>query len=142
LRDFRSQSGDKLCGMTSIEPIFAPTVRGTFYRAIDPNFREVAIAGSRSNGRYSRAEEPTLYLSSSADGVEAATIAHTEARAEALEVIELDVASRDIIDLRDPHPLEAIGVTLADSLAPWQDLAAAGGTPSSWRVRDRLIEAG
>lgn len=142
MRDFRSQAGDKLCGMTGIDPIFAPTVRGTFYRAIDPNFREFAIAGSRSNGRYSRAEEPTLYLSSSVEGVEAAMIAHKDARAEALEVIELDVDAPDIIDLRDPHALEAIGIKLADAIAPWQDIAAAGGTPSSWRVRDRLIEVG
>lgn len=128
--------------MPVIEPIFVPTIRGTFYRAIDPNFREFAIAGSRSNGRYSRAEEPTLYLSSSVEGVEAAMIAHKHARSAALEIIEIDVEASGIVDLRDSKALEAVGIELADAIAPWQDITAAGGTPSSWIVRDRLLESG
>lgn len=128
--------------MTSIDSTFAPAIRGTFYRAIDPNFLEFAIAGSRSAGRYSRAYEPTLYLSSSVDGVEAAMIAHKGARSAALKIVEIDVEASGIVDLRDTNALEAIGIDLADAAAPWQDVAAAGGTPSSWTVRDRLLEAG
>lgn len=128
--------------MTSIDSTFARAVRGTFYRAIDPNFREFAIAGSRSAGRYSRAHEPTLYLSSSVDGVEAAMIAHKDARAAALEIVEIDVEASGIVDLRDASALAAAGIDLAHAVAPWQDIAAAGGTPSSWAVRDRLLELG
>lgn len=128
--------------MASIDSTFAPAIRGTFYRAIDPNFREFAIAGSRSADRYSRAHEPTLYLSSSVDGVEAAMIAHKDARSAALEIIEIDVEASRIVDLRDANALEAAGIDLAHAVAPWQDIAAAGGTPSSWTVRDRLLEAG
>src|SRR5690606_28128881 len=109
---------------------------------IDPSFREFAIAGSRSAGRYSRSHEPTLYLSSSVDGVEAAMIAHKDARSAALEIVEIDVEASGIVDLRDANALEAVGIDLADAVAPWQDIAAAGGTPSSWTVRDRLLEAG
>lgn len=119
---------------------FVPTIRGTFYRAIDPRFREFAIAGSGSAGRYSRANEPTLYLSSSVEGVDAAMIAHHDARSAALEIVEIDVDASGILDLRDAHAREAAGVDLADAVAPWQDIAAAGGTPSSWSVRDRLLE--
>lgn len=128
--------------VTSIDSTLASAIRGTFYRAIDPNFREFAIAGSRSVGRYSRGHEPTLYLSSSVDGVEAAMIAHKDARSVALEIVEIDVDASGIVDLRDANALEAAGIDLADAVAPWQEIAAAGGTPSSWAVRDRLLEVG
>ena len=124
------------------DSVFIPVLRGTFYRAIDPQFREYAITGSRSAGRYSRPEEPTLYLSSSVDGVEAAMIAHKDARSSSLEIIEIEVEATGIIDLRDSSALAKIGIDLADAVAPWQDVATSGGTPSSWTVRDRLIEAG
>lgn len=117
-------------------------IRGTFYRAIDPNFREFAITGSRSAGRYSRAHEPTLYLSSSIDGVEAAMIAHKDSRTAALEIVEVDVEAPGIVDLRDAKALETAGIDVADALAPWQTIASAGGTPTSWTVRDRLLQVG
>jgi hypothetical protein len=128
--------------VTGIESTFISTINGTFYRAIDPSFREFAIAGSRSEGRYSRADEPTLYLSSSVEGVEGAMIAHKDARAAALEIVEVYVQAFGIVDLRDVSAREAAGIDLAEAAAPWQDIAAAGGTPTSWTVRDRLLEIG
>lgn len=128
--------------MTGIHSSFVPTIRGTFYRAIDPNFRELAIAGSRSVGRYSRAHEPTLYLSSSIEGVDAAMIAHKDARSVPLEIVEIDVEASGIVDLRDANALETAGIDLADAVAPWQSIAAAGGAPRSWTVRDRVLEVG
>lgn len=128
--------------VNSPDPVFAPEVRGTFYRAIDPRFRQFALAGSRTAGRYSRADEPTLYLSSSAEGVDAALIAHRNARASPLEIVEVNVEAAGIVDLRDPTALAKLGIDPADAMAPWQHVAAAGGTPSSWSVRDRLIQAG
>lgn len=128
--------------MTVRHSVFAPAVRGTFYRAIDPAFQEYAIAGSRSAGRYSRADQPTLYLSSSVEGVEAAMIAHRDARASALQIVEIDVEADRIVDLRDAAALEELGIMPADATAPWQEIAASGGTPSSWVVRERLIQAG
>lgn len=128
--------------MTSINAAFAPEIRGTFYRAVDPDFREFALAGSRSEGRYSRAYEPTLYLSSSVDGVAAAMIAHRDARSSELEIVELDVHADGIVDLRDAVALTAADIDLADAVAPWQDVVAAGGTPPSWTVRHRLLEIG
>jgi RES domain-containing protein len=50
-------------------------VTGRCLRAVDPAHREAALAGSRAAGRYSRAGTPTLYLSSSREGVAAAMIA-------------------------------------------------------------------
>ncbi|MBT1542218.1 RES domain-containing protein [Curtobacterium flaccumfaciens pv. flaccumfaciens] len=109
---------------------------------MDPRFREFAIAGSRSVGRYSRADEPTLYLSASVGGVEAAMVAHRDVRAETLEIVAIDVDAARIVDLRDLGTLDSIGIDLQDAVAPWQDIAAAGGTPGSWQVRDRLLEIG
>jgi len=125
-----------------MESVSSPVIRGTFYRAIDPQFREFAIAGSRSAGRYSRAHEPTLYLSSSVDGVEAAMNAHRNARSAALEIVEVEVEAPGIVDLRDASALDSVGLTIADAIAPWQEIAEAGGTPRSWNVRDRLLAAG
>ncbi|RPE85290.1 RES domain-containing protein [Curtobacterium sp. PhB137] len=81
-------------------------------------------------------------MSSSVDGVEAAMIAHKDARSAALEIIEIDVEASRIVDLRDVSALESAGIDLAKAVAPWQDIATAGGTPSSWTVRDHLLEAG
>lgn len=128
--------------MRSQDSAFAPLVRGTFYRAIDPRFREYAVSGSRSAGRYSRPGEPTLYLSSSVDGVEAAMIAHKDARSSSLEIVKIDVEATGIVDLRDAAALELLGVNLTEAVAPWQNSAASGGIPTSWTVRDRLVAAG
>lgn len=132
--------------MSTASPPFVPAFRGTFYRAADPRFREYATSGSRSVGRYSRAGEPTLYLSSSLEGVEAALIAHggagNGAGTPSREILEIEVEASGIIDLRDAAAVDALGLDLADAIAPWQDLAASGGTPPSWAVRDRLIAAG
>lgn len=126
----------------SIDSAFAPVVRGSFYRAVDPQFREFTMSGSRAAGRYSRTHEPTLYLSSSVEGVEAAMIAHKDSRSAALEIVEIAVAASAIVDLRDEAALETVGIVLADAVAPWQEIAASGGTPTSWVVRDRLVAAG
>lgn len=128
--------------MSASEGAWARTVRGTFYRAIDPEYREFAIAGSRSPGRYSRQDQPTLYLSSSIQGVQAAMIAHEDNRSAALEIIEINVEASGIIDFRDPVALHRAGVDLNDAIAPWQETVASGRTPASWRVRDRLVAAG
>lgn len=69
-------------------------------------------------------------------------IAHKGSRSAGLEIIEIDVEAPRIVDLRDANALEAVGIDLAHAVAPWQDIAAAGGTPSSWTVRDRLLEVG
>ena len=122
--------------------MFIPALRGNFFRAIDPLFRKHAIAGSRAAGRFSRPDQPTLYMSSSVEGVETAMIAHASSRTVALEIIELEVEAGNIADLRNPSLLARIGIEASDATAPWQDVVAAGGTPRSWTVRDQLVAAG
>lgn len=117
------------------------TVTGLFYRALDPAHRGQALAGSRLAGRYSRADQPTLYLSSSPQGVAAAMAAHGGARGD-LTVMSFDVRAHNVVDLREPAALSAAGVDIADALAPWQDVVAAGATPRSWGFRRHLEDLG
>ncbi|MBD7993912.1 RES domain-containing protein [Arthrobacter sp. Sa2CUA1] len=118
------------------------TVSGSFFRAVDPAYRYAALEGSRSAGRYSPLDTPTLYLSSSRDGVAAAMIAHSDTRAARLEVLQFDVEAERIVDLRDHETLKSIGVDPADAAADWQELAAAGCSPPSWKVREILESVG
>ncbi|WP_120002945.1 RES family NAD+ phosphorylase [Nesterenkonia muleiensis] len=117
-------------------------VAGTFFRAVDPRYRDSALTGSRSPGRYSSADQPTLYLSSSAEGVEAAMIAHRSARTPDLEVLELRVRAERIVDLRDSRARAMAGIELDDATAPWQDLVTRGEQSPSWTVRRRIEQLG
>lgn len=116
-------------------------VTGVCYRAVDSDHRTSALDGSRLPGRYSAAGQPTLYLSSSPEGVAAAVAAHGGMR-ENLTVLRFSVDADDIVDLRDPAALTASGVNLDDALAPWQDVVAAGAEPRSWTVRRQLEDLG
>ncbi|WP_180536564.1 RES family NAD+ phosphorylase [Micrococcus luteus] len=118
------------------------TVTGIFHRAVDARFADDALRGSRSAGRYSPPETPTLYLSSSPEGVEAAMVAHTDTTTPPREQLAFDVQAERIVDLRDAEALAALGVDLADAMALWRPAVEAGEEPSSWAVRRRLGEAG
>ena len=117
-------------------------VAGTFYRAVDARFVDSALRGSRSAGRYSPPDAPTLYLSSSPEGVDAAMVAHTDATTPPRALLTFDVHAERIVDLRDSEALAALGVDLADAVAPWKPAVEVGEEPSSWAVRRRLEEAG
>lgn len=118
------------------------SVRGTFYRATDPAYRHLALEGSRSAGRFSPRDTPTLYLSSSLEGVAAAMLAHTNSESPTREVLSFEVSAFRIADLRDRATMTAIGVDVEAAAAPWQDDVAAGRAPVSWGVRERLLELG
>lgn len=118
------------------------SITGTFYRAVDPAYRDQALDGSRSAGRYNAPDQPTLYLSCSREGVEAAMIAHRANRAAGLELVGVNVEAENIFDLRDEAARREAGVSFEEALAPWQEIVAEGGEPSSWRVRRRLEELG
>lgn len=122
----------------TMESALMHTVSGLFYRAVDPAYRDTALAGSRSAGRYSPPEVPTLYLSSSPEGVAAAMIAHAGDRTPDLEVLSFKVEVTRIIDLRDHEALKSIGVSPEDAAADWQRALGTGATPPSWKVREVL----
>lgn len=118
------------------------SVDGVFYRSIDPRSKSQTIAGSRFAGRYSSDEQPTLYLSSSYDGVAAALMAHSHSRSEQQEIVEIHVAGEQIFDLRNQTACAAAHIKLEDAISPWQQLVAQGKRPPSWRVRDKIIALG
>ena len=118
------------------------SVSGSFYRAVDPAYEHAALLGSRLPGRYSDADQPTLYLSSSIQGVEAALAAHAVGRVGQLSLLKFCVDAGNIVDLRDSAVLLAVGIDLADAVAPWQDVVKHGGALSSWNVRRHLDELG
>lgn len=122
----------------------APFVRvsGEVYRAVNPQFLAEALDGSRAAGRYSRPEQPTLYTSSSPEGEASAMVAHSGGGAPQRTLVRLQVDAARIFDLRDPAACQLLGIDLADATAAWQDVAAAGGTPRSWLVADRLRASG
>lgn len=118
------------------------TVRGIFYRAVDPAFAAHALAGSTSAGRYSWPGASALYLSASREGVAAAMIAHREERSPQLSVLAVEVEATGIADLRDHQELARLGVDPAQAAAGWEADAAAGRTPPSWSVRTALEARG
>lgn len=67
-------------------------------------------------------------------------IAHTDGTSPAPAIVAMEVAASRILDLRDPVAVAAAGVDLEDAVAPWQDIVAAGGVPTSWAVRDQFVE--
>lgn len=69
-------------------------------------------------------------------------VAHMHSRSTALEILRVDVKGSRIVDLRDHSMLEQLGIDPTDASASWQGVVAAGGTPTSWTVRDRLFAAG
>ena len=121
---------------------YLTAIDGVFYRAIDPAYRHFALSGSRAPGRYSDSHQPTLYLSSSPEGVEAAMQSHSSNRSHNLEIVRVSVTSDKIIDLRNAEALCAAGIDLNDAIAPWQEIVCEGGVPRSWNVRNRLTSLG
>ena len=110
-------------------------VTGIFFRATSAERIDQALAGSRRAGRFSRSDQPTLYLSSSLDGVDAAMRAHG-GLGQSHVVVTVEVDSTDILDLRDAAAVRAAGLDTADAAALWQDSVSRGETPRSWRFRD------
>ena len=118
------------------------SLAGVFYRAVESQHRAFALTGSRNAGRYSSPEQPTLYLSVSPEGIEAAMIAHERPDTPPREVLAFEVQADRIFDLRDEHRCSAVGINPAEAAAPWQDIVAKGGEPPSWRVAERLRSLG
>lgn len=124
--------------MYSARPARTRTIVGTFFRAVDPRFLDHAISGSRWAGRYSRPDQPTLYLSCSVEGVEAAMIAHADARPASLEIVPVAVDAPGIVDVREQTATAAFEVEASVVVAPWQDVAAG---KSSAVVGSRPLQA-
>lgn len=116
-------------------------VRGTLFRAVAADHQDAALAGSVRPGRYSRGDQPTLYLSASRAGATAAVAAHPFPRNERV-VLAFDVAADAIVDLRDPLVLAEVRRAAGDPFAPWQPFVARGEPAPSWLARDWIERGG
>jgi RES domain-containing protein len=117
-------------------------VAGTFYRAVAPAHAAAALSGSHRAGRYSRPGQPTLYLSASRAGVDAAMRAHTTATDPAKVVLTLRVEADALFDLRDAEAVERVRRAAGAPFGDWQQDLADGREPSSWRARDWIAAQG
>ncbi|MEZ0168331.1 RES family NAD+ phosphorylase [Microvirga sp. TS319] len=118
------------------------SVNGTFYRAIVADGSADSLRGSIAAGRYSKPGQRTLYMSATEEGVAAAMQAHPLPAGTRRTVCAMAVEAHSIFDLRDDRACEQMGIRRGDALAPWQELVANGGVPTSWGVRAHLERAG
>lgn len=118
------------------------SVSGTFYRAVVDGSLADPLAGSAAAGRYSRANQRTLYMSATEEGVTAAMQAHPLPAGLARTTWSLAVRADKIADLRDEAIFAAIGMRREDALGPWQEALSQGIEPLSWSVRDALVALG
>jgi len=118
------------------------SVNGTFYRAIVADGCTDILRGSTTAGRYSKPGQRTLYMSATEEGVAAAMQAHPLPAGTKRTVYAMAVEAHSIFDLRDDRACEQIGIRRGDALAPWQELVANGGVPTSWGIRECLERAG
>jgi len=119
---------------------FLRDVAGIFFRAVAREHVASALAGSHGAGRYAAPDQPTLYLSASPAGVDAAMSAHGGTAGEARTTLAFQVEAQAIFDLRDAAALAEVRAAAGEPLGAWQDLVRAGREPPSWRARN-WIEA-
>jgi len=63
-------------------------------------------------------------------------------KAQPLTICAYEVDCSDVADLGDEDGRRDLGVALADLACAWEDLAARGVEPPSWRLANRLIGGG
>ena len=116
-------------------------IKGKFFRATDPKYKNDALVGSVRAGRYSRENQSTLYLSSSMAGVVAA-MGKYDVDIPSYVVHSFRVSAPSIFDLRNHNSCMAADIDLRDALGDWQQTIRRGAEPASWRIADKLRQLG
>lgn len=116
-------------------------IKGKFFRATDPSYKNDALVGSVRAGRYSRENQSTLYLSSSIPGVVAA-LGRYDVDIASYVVHSFRVCASSIFDLRDHNACSAANIDRRDALVDWQQAIRSGDEPASWQVADKLRQLG
>jgi RES domain-containing protein len=118
---------------------------GTCYRAHNPRWSFAPLSGDGAaihGGRFNPKGTPALYLATT---IMTAIKEANQGFARKIDPCVLCSYSVDcagIVDLTDADERAAHAVAVADLACPWFGLAAAGGTPPSWRVAIRLKASG
>ena len=118
---------------------------GFVYRAHNPRWAFAPDSGqgaASAGGRFNPVGMPALYT---ALRFETAWLEAQQAfpfKAQPMTVCAYEVDCEDVLDLTDTATLAAHRITPADLACPWKDLSTRGIKPPSWKIAERLSEAG
>ena len=118
---------------------------GRCYRGHDPGWSFSPLSGEGAaitGGRFNRRGVVTLYLSLDVMTAIGECTQGFSQRLRPLLMCEYDVDCADIADLRDEDGRAALGVAWDELDSSWMTEMRAGRDPASWRVVDRLRQAG
>jgi RES domain-containing protein len=120
-------------------------LQGAAYRAHNPRWSFKPLSGEGAavhGGRFNPKGTPALYLA--LDPITAIKEASQgfARKFEPCVLCSYEVDCEDVVDLRAAATQKAAGVDPDDMGCPWFAEAAAGRTPASWRLAERLVAAG
>jgi RES domain-containing protein len=124
-----------------------PTIRlvCAAYRAHDPRWAFAPTSGHGAavgGGRFNPKGVPALYLSLALETVFKEVSAGLAHRFDPLTICAYEVDCEAIVDLSSADGRGAAGVSVAEMAAPWRLDLDEGRYPASWRIHDRLRDAG
>ncbi len=110
------------------------------WRVLSPRWRAQPLSGqgaARHGGRWNRPGVPALYLS---ETIETAFAEYQqELGVRPGTFVAYEVAGKGVADLTDPAVVASLGVSGADLLASWKQIAwVEGRDPPTWRLFDQL----
>lgn len=118
---------------------------GLVYRAHNPRWAFLPDSGdgaARFGGRFNPPGLPTLYT---ARRLETAWLEAQQAfpfKAQPMTMVAYEVDCAAVVDLTDPAERATHGIDGADLACAWEDLADQGKMAASWRIVQRLHQAG
>ena len=129
--------------------MMAPPTRerlvGILYRAHNPRWSYAPSSGAgaaRHGGRFNRRGTPALYTALDPKTAWMEAQQGMPFKAQPLILVAYHLDCEPIADLTDPAVLANAGIDPADLACAWEDLAARGIEPPSWRLADDLLAAG
>lgn len=118
--------------------------QGAAYRAHNPRWSFKPLSGGGAavhGGRFNPKGAPALYLALDPITAIKESSQGFARKFEPCVLCTYEVDCEDIVDLRTAPARAAAGVDSAEMDCPWFAEAAAGRTPASWRLAERLIAA-
>jgi len=115
------------------------------YRAHNPRWAHDPESGDgarRHGGRFNRPGTPCLYTSASPETAWLEAQQGFAFKAQPMTLVAYAVDCAQVLDLGDRATQEAAGVTPADLACAWEELSSRGEEPPSWRLAERLVQAG
>ncbi len=93
-------------------------------------------------GRSHYGGQRALYLSETPEGCRIATLIYRKADDPARGIFPLSVEGGEVVDLRNPDAVAALGIDRTHRQANWQEFRAQGLPSPTWEISDRVRELG